>query len=381
MQLKTETFQELLDIMSSSTQSMPWTLIVGNGFSIQYDSRFRCGYEPESDTSLSEFKERILSSPIYTKLQNLLIAFDGENATISIPSITRSPLSSSWETMEYEEILDTIQHELKDEDRKEVLQYMSMLYQETIHGTELNVSDSGQCMHLIRTSFLYEPILSIHPSSHEDITSSQAENCIGFLSPFLKGKGIFTLNYDLLPAWAMLRYEKDHSTTDLSIRDGIPTVASQPFDITDANIFYLHGAFHLHAICDDCYKTDEMFFDKASCLQAIRQGQYPLLVSNYSHVRKMNDINSNRYLKACYERLEGIHGNIVFFGVSLRENDQHILQALQKSKEDGNTLTIHFGLYADESALEAKANAISALLNSFDLQDAVYFQTKGISIW
>lgn len=146
MQLKTETFQELLDIMSSSTQSMPWTLIVGNGFSIQYDSRFRCGYEPESDTSLSEFKERILSSPIYTKLQNLLIAFDGENATISIPSITRSPLSSSWETMEYEEILDTIQHELKDEDRKEVLQYMSMLYQETIHGTELNVSDSGQCI-------------------------------------------------------------------------------------------------------------------------------------------------------------------------------------------------------------------------------------------
>jgi len=65
--------------------------------------------------------------------------------------------------------------------------------------------------------------------------------------------------------------------------------------------------------------------------ELMKLGQYPHFVSKGDYQRKYSRIQKCTYLKNCYEALKSEVGNLVTYGVSFK-NDQHILNAIKDSK-------------------------------------------------
>jgi len=93
---------------------------------------------------------------------------------------------------------------------------------------------------------LVNAIASSHPERPDDISQSEYEHCINFLRNF---NTIYTLNYDLLLYWTIMKSEEG-----LKCDDGFRTPDAGKtnyvsWDIEKTygqNVHYLHGALHLY---------------------------------------------------------------------------------------------------------------------------------------
>jgi len=188
----------------------------------------------------------------------------------------------------------------------------------------------------------------VHPGSPNDVNCLNAYN---FLSHFNK---IFTLNYDLLLYWALMRgWEKEreerNETTGSDYNedtpwfcDGFGERAGQLVWLVkradDVTVWYLHGALHLYLICDDeSYYLEKLRYQESvNLIEQIRQNiddeKLPLVVAEGKSSRKKFQIDQYSYLRYAYNALKTLSGILFTFGVSFREEDQHILEAIHESE-------------------------------------------------
>jgi hypothetical protein len=182
---------------------------------------------------------------------------------------------------------------------------------------------------VVRESLIHA-VRTIHPEVHFEIPSEQVDRCAAFLGNF---ETIFTLNYDLLLYWIML---KSHSHTDGfglgKAIDGFRTFN----DGANCSIHYVHGALHL--FLEDRGEAKKRILtgktiidDIASTI--INQKQLPIFVAEGTTVQKIRRINSVSYLKTCYDKLSSLNGALLILGHSASGNDIHIYDAIFNSPE------------------------------------------------
>ncbi|KJD28141.1 hypothetical protein TM45_04990 [Campylobacter jejuni subsp. jejuni] len=104
-------------------------------------------------------------------------------------------------------------------------------------------------------------------------------------------------------------------------------------DYCDKNFFFLHGALHLFEIDNKLIKIRNK--DKAILEQIIEQidnKNYPVCVLGGDSNKKLEQILKNKYLQFCLEQLKTIEcDNLVIFGTKLKENDEHIREAINSN--------------------------------------------------
>lgn len=117
-------------------------------------------------------------------------------------------------------------------------------------------------------------------------------------------------------------------------------------------VFYLHGAYHyfekegkiIKVVSD---KNDDGF--KTTMLKQVKDflddGYEPLTVLKDNASAKMDKIRKNDYLKHCFETFQNHQGNIVTYGLSFMESDEHIINAI---KENKNLEKIFVGYHTEE---------------------------------
>jgi hypothetical protein len=143
---------------------------------------------------------------------------------------------------------------------------------------------------------------------------------------------IFTLNYDLLLYWVILKTERHSDGFGLGGEDGgFRTFRLGAYCTT----YYMHGALHLFLgpqletrkrVVTNFTITDDI----TSTIR--REKQLPLFVAEGSSLQKLARINSVPYLWHCYEELKKITENVFIFGHSASENDKHVYDALFECK-------------------------------------------------
>lgn len=192
-------------------------------------------------------------------------------------------------------------------------------------------------------NILVETIARHHPVNSMVITDQQSEFCKLFLMNFGK---IYTINYDLLLYWVinqhlseipfMDRFEDPVSGT---LADGEEYYEEDYVkwslgNESNATLFYLHGALHLY---DAGYEVRKYTWSrtnvnlKEQILESLNKGMYPLFVSGGDCQEKMEKINHSGYLSRCYRSLQSSSGSAFCFGMSFKENDRHILEAIAHS--------------------------------------------------
>jgi hypothetical protein len=269
------------------------TILLGNGFSIaQGGAQFsysnlleRCGLE--------------FDSPIRKVFQTL-------------------------NTVDFEEVMRALEHAAQietaygDNDRSKRFQLDSNVTRESL-------------IHAIR---------EVHPGIQFDIPDEQRNACGAFLQNFTS---IFTLNYDLLLYWVILKLEVRRHSDGFGLGE---EVGGFRIFQTDAHCttHYLHGALHL--FLDDQLETRKRILTNTTIIEDIAltiraTKRMPLFVAEGSASQKMAKINAVPYLRHSYERLTEIEGSVFIFGHSASDNDRHVYDAIFKSKINNLFFCVH----------------------------------------
>lgn len=203
---------------------------------------------------------------------------------------------------------------------------------------------------------------------------------------------IFTLNYDLLLTWVILKLQDDinykHSSR-LRVNDGFGRPISNLTFIEnnlDQTIYYLHGALHIFDEGIEITKISSKNRDKSLILQ-IRENisdssKYPLFVSEGTWQNKLLKIKKNIYLNHCYNSLKylGLHTNVqrndslVIFGTLLKSNDNHIIEAIKQN----NIKNIYIGLSSENKMYTDCSHIIKELQET---KNIYFYDYTTVSVW
>jgi hypothetical protein len=200
---------------------------------------------------------------------------------------------------------------------------------------------------------LVNAVSSTHPEQR-DIQSYLSSVAL-FMSQF---GTIISLNYDLIVYWAMLRGNtllgqqfKDGFVDGGTFRHDYETLYPPYGKATKTTmVFYPHGNLVLATIVDlDRFGTEvklsrpeEQAVLRQSIIRAWNKGNVvPLFVSEGDTETKLKAIKRSSYLQIAYSELETVCETVVLYGLSLGDDDEHILRALLKGHPEKMAVSIH----------------------------------------
>lgn len=295
------------DVAISETIEQKRTLILGNGFSVSWNH--------------SIFSYRSLRESAISLTQNTQAVF------------------AKLDTVDFEEVIRAYEYSSEVCD---------------VYGIPNEFKKTAEHVR----SLLIDTLAQNHPASPADISNSEYDLCIKFLSHF---NGIYTLNYDMLLYWVLMKdmFRDDGSSPILNeVGDGFAYNGEDflNWDGAKFEIHYLHGALHLFEE-DELVKLNYRNTNKKLKDQFIeliqKQKKFPLFVAEGSKSNKLRRIRSSGYLTRCLNSLQKIGTkskpqSVFTFGASFSDNDIHVLQALGKN----NCHNFYIGIYGDPQSEE-----------------------------
>gem|GEM_PF-3662604 len=106
--------------------------------------------------------------------------------------------------------------------------------------------------------------------------------------------------------------------------------------------------------------------------ESMSKNNIPLYVSEGKWEDKLEQIQSNRYLRYCYEALKSRKGHLTIFGHELSESaDRHIVEAIKDSKID----VIAYGIFD----LDKKEAISERIRGYFESKDVIFFNSRSFN--
>jgi hypothetical protein len=239
---------------------------------------------------------------------------------------------------------------------------------------------------------LIKTVAANHPDAPKDVTDDEAAACRQFLANF---ECWYTLNYDLLLYWVLMRAEV---TPKLKLEpdDGFRMPYSGPdeyvsWEVERSNkqkLHYLHGGLHIFDTGTEFQKytwinTGVRLIDQIR--DALSKGKFPLFVSEGSSAEKKEHILHSGFLHRPLRSISNIGGSLFLYGVSLAENDDHILKQIERGT---NALTVAVGLYKGKDGYNQdvikRAEAIKTARNAYNSQKPInlfFYDTASANVW
>ena len=294
--VKIRAFDDVLE----RTSGVARHLLLGNGFSIDYDRRFSYG-------ALAHVAASLPGTPITPELR---AATDGV---------------ADFETLARYLTLAARLTDLYGKDEHEL------------------VSTLERTAERVRLA-LVDTIMSVMPESGDRLETAEIRSARAFLAKFTS---VYTLNYDLLLYWVAVKRSGNYG----------PCPAMDGFRGTEdlrwgrenpAEIFYLHGALHLFDEDGDVRKVKHQKGRRLAeqIADHIREGSYPLVVTEGTSLRKQVRIKESRYLRHAHKRLARVQGALFVHGASMDDKDAHVFDRIASANSQVSALYV--GLHGDE---------------------------------
>ena len=189
------------------------------------------------------------------------------------------------------------------------------------------------------------------------LTDDEVQHAGTFLANF---DAIYTVNYDLLLYWVVNRT----MVASVPKRDGFEWPTWHPSDRLiwkskpsgdEQQVFYLHGALHL-------FRDDDGKLIKLSSIEhgrliselrrRLNDGKYPRVVTEGKREEKETRIEKSPYLRTMKRRFGDITGALFIHGMSLHENDDHLLELIEVA--ESSVAGLYVGIHDDPSTRAAQ---------------------------
>jgi hypothetical protein len=173
---------------------------------------------------------------------------------------------------------------------------------------------------------------------------------------------IYSLNYDLILYWAIASVDKGAGFADFFWNPGqtfdpanvVPMYAAADWP----RVVWLHGGIHLRRRINGIV-FKETAGEGANLLEKFKTSSSgdvtPLLVSEGTPEDKYRAITRSAYLDFALRSLGEHEGGLVVFGSSLRDEDQHLVRAINEEPVPDIAASIHPGA-GDDAIIERKAS-------------------------
>ncbi len=196
-------------------------------------------------------------------------------------------------------------------------------------------------------------------------------------SALLLHESVYSTNYDLLLYWAIMAEgspsRKDYfwSGSDLSF-----DITNTELDFNEPRrILYLHGALHLVKLPYGS-GTRKLRASEGDLLSQFGRnldaGETPLFVTEGTAQEKLAAIRSSDYLSFAYEQFTNHEGDLVIFGHSLGESDQHLIDIMKSWSKRTIAFSMRRNTTNPNNIIERKARIRSQLTKAnilfFDAQ-------------
>lgn len=193
-----------------------------------------------------------------------------------------------------------------------------------------NLADVLRDVEVVKSTLVHA-VTASHLEHSGCVSDARKEAARVFLKPF---HNIFTTNYDLLLYWTILSGHPvthgDGFRSDEDDPDAPYVVFSERLG-GSKGIFYLHGALHLYVnggqLRKHTWNRNQVRLTE-QIRASLAASEYPLIVSEGTPEKKLEQIERNGYLWYALDKLHRIEGPLVVFGHSLGPSDQHIVNAL-----------------------------------------------------
>ena len=216
---------------------------------------------------------------------------------------------------------------------------------------------------------LIKAIKQVHPNSHE-IDWNRLDNITMQLDGF---NDIYSTNYDLF-LYHIIMKSKDFrgdKKIKLSYQDYFWGTYNNDYKLFKdyqnyhyyKHIYYLHGALALFSkgVHDLKILRNSSQLELISIIsKQIEAGNFPTFITEGSSEDKMNGIRSNNYLYFCFKELKKSKHDLLIFGNSLSEHDQHIVNILRE-----NPRNLIYGIYIGERTETEILEEKYSIINKF----------------
>ncbi|MCD8438366.1 DUF4917 family protein [Tenacibaculum dicentrarchi] len=340
---KLQSYEDVIKYLSSKKR--PKHLLLGNGFSMAYDSKI--------------FSYNALSSFIDNTGNDLL-----------------KTLFKTINTKNFELIMQQLDNFI------EIAKVFS-----TDKDLVRKITEANQTL----KDSLIEAVKELHPEHVFSVPQEKSQSCFSFLNEYLHNNGkIFSTNYDLLLYWVLMRNKQDASIDgfgrDLENQDEIIKGDDPEFselrwgnNKKEQNVFYLHGTLPFFDtgidIVKEEYDTRHYLLEKIS--ERMEAKEYPIFVTAGNAKEKLNHIMHNKYLSHCFEQFSAIEGSLITFGFNFGEYDTHLIDAVNKAclygRRAGNKLhSVYIGVYSDENVeyIESIKSKFKCKVNMYNARTA-----------
>ena len=202
---------------------------------------------------------------------------------------------------------------------------------------------------------------------------------------------MYTLNYDLLLYWALMKDDIDE--LDLHPDDGFRQPKDGPLEyvVWDMNdpvqqtVYYMHGALHVFDAGAEVQKytwsnTGIALIDQIR--EALESGRYPMFVSEGTSRSKLERVMHSSYLSRGYRSLSSIGGSLFIFGHSLHENDEHVLECIRRSKIQ----SVYVSMFGDPNSgdnqrIVTRAQSLAQGRRPNQFREILFYDAQSASVW
>ncbi|HEB9419938.1 TPA: DUF4917 family protein [Campylobacter coli] len=320
-------------------------LLLGNGFSMAYDkNRF----------SFTSLLQSAIDKDIIKENSNIHQIFKNNN------------------TSDFEEVIKILENTSK----------ILKIYTQNESLCEQLLEDSKKLK-----QFLVDIVTNNHPEKITEIPDNKFDSTIEFIKSYDK---IYSLNYDLLLYWATEKLREKINNKIIQDKtefiDGFHNSDNGNDVVFDNNsrgntCFYLHGALHIFDSGDEIIKKTYSRTGrplKEQITEELNSNRYPVFVSEGTSEQKKTKIIHNAYLNHCYKSLSSIGGNLIVFGTMLKSNDEHIQDAILKSR----VTNIYFGVSSLEKGQKDLNSFIEKNNNLEKNRKQIFFYNyRTVRIW
>ena len=342
--MERETFQDVLASIKKNKNHRRFHLLLGNGFSMAYDSAIF------SYNALHNFVQKSSGSDLATIL--------GVIATKNFEVIMQQ--------------LDTC-----------------VALVDAFGGAPVlrrRIEDAGTKL----KSSLVNAVQTLHPEHVFEVPQKQSEACAAFLTTFLgTGGQLYSTNYDLLLYWVLLRSSGVDHVDGFGRELENPDERPEDYNWSELiwgkhrdkqNVFYLHGAlpFFDNGIAVIKEEYDEHGYLLEKIRTRMEAAEYPVFVTAGDGRQKLTHIMHNQYLAHSYESLCTVTGSLVTFGFNFGDYDGHIIDAINRAATQtlgAKLWSVYIGVYSEEDRQH-----IERIKRKFRCKVHIY-DTSTVQVW
>jgi hypothetical protein len=343
--MKLETFDDVLASIKKNPKR-PFHLLLGNGFSIAYDSA-------------------IFS---YNALYDFIEKLDDEDLSKVLGVI---------ETKNFEVVMQYLD------------QFSALI--DAFGGSNDLKQRVDAASSKLKASLL-DAVKALHPEHVFKVSENQSKACAHFLKTFLNtGGNVYSTNYDLLLYWVLMRNDVDGHVDgcgrELLNPDEVEKGEEQEWsellwgkNRDEQNVFYVHGALQFFddgvSVIKEEYDTYNYLLQKITA--RMDNGEYPIFVTAGDGRQKLTHIMHNQYLTHCFNDLCKAEGSLVTFGFKFGAQDEHIIDAINKAAKRNpkeKLWSVYIGVYSEDDQKH-----IEQIAGKFKCKVRIY-DAKTLKVW